>query len=768
MRVVILGSKIKLLPKTLPTSLRVKSIYFLYRLFGLLAFPLFLLYAGWRVLRDGRYSRGLGERFGFLPRDTFGTRPGGIWLHAVSVGEVLSAIALLKELKTRLPETPVWVSVATLAGRELAEQRLQELATGVFFAPVDMVWIVRLVLRRLQPALHINLETELWPNRLREVKRSGAMVLQANARISDKAWPSYQRLRALWGPVLSHIDWLGAQSENDAARFRALGYRGKLEDIGNLKFDFNPAGKAVAPELAALLESWRDRPLWIAASTVADDIEEEDVVLDAFASLGNQVRLLLAPRKPERFELVAEKLRTRGHAFVQRSAMQGSAKGQASILLLDSLGELGGLFPYAHVVFVGGSLCRWGGHNILEPAYFGKATLTGPHMHNFAVIQKKFLEANAVEVVSAANLAGRVQAMVQDDGGMGLRAQALAESLRGVAGRLADRTVDHLDEGLAHPRLPGAELTWPLCGLWRMGAALRSSMSSSPRRLPAAVISVGNVSMGGTGKTPVTLALAEAFHARGKRVGILTRGYGRSGSGNRILMPGDRADVGQTGDEAQIYLAKGRFAVGIGANRYEVGRELLNRFEADVLLLDDGFQHRQLHRDFDLVLIDAASPFPGLRVPPVGLLREPLGALSRANALLLTRVEKGRRYGSVRALLPADKPLYVAEESLSLSRPVEDEDALAFCGLGNPGSFRLSLERLGLSKLPLRVYPDHHAYSAAEQEALRLQAHTLVTTAKDAAKWSRPEDLVIVEQRYELPQELLEEAFLAAEGAEGA
>jgi tetraacyldisaccharide 4'-kinase len=675
------------------------------------------------------------------------------------VGEVLSAIALLRELRTRLPETPVWVSVATLAGRELAEQRLAGLVAGIFFAPVDMAWIVRRVLRLLRPALHINLETELWPNRLRELKRAGARVMQANARISDKAWPSYQRLARFWGPVLSHIDWLGAQGESDAARFRALGYRGPLEDIGNLKFDFNPAGRPVAPEVVALLEGWRDRPLWIAASTVADDLEEEDIVLDAFASLGNQVRLILAPRKPERFALVAEKLRMRGLAFVQRSTMEG----QGNILLLDTLGELGALFPYASVVFVGGSLCRWGGHNVLEPAYFGKPILTGPHMQNFAVIQKKFLEADAVAVVSSANLAERVMALAQDDGGMGERGKALADSLRGVAGRLAERAVAHLNEGLPHPRLPGAGFTWPLAGLWRIG----SSMHPAPRRLPAAVISVGNLSMGGTGKTPVTLALAEAFHARGKRVGILTRGYGRQSSAQRILLPGARAPVVETGDEAQLYLASGRFAVGIGAKRYETGLDLLNRYEADVLLLDDGFQHKRLYRDFDLVLIDAASPFPGLAVPPVGLLREPLEALERAHALLLTRTEQGRDYTALRELLPQSKPLYVAEETLALSRPVEDEGALAFCGLGNPGSFRLSLDRLGLGHLPLRVFPDHHAYSDAEQEALRLEAHTLVSTAKDAVKWRRAAELVVVEQRYALPQALLEEAFLAAERTEG-
>jgi tetraacyldisaccharide 4'-kinase len=741
-------------------SLRVKFHYLLYRFFGWAVFPLFLLYAGWRVAKNGRYARGIGERFGFLPHDTFGTRPGGVWLHAVSVGEVLSAVALLRELRGRMPETPVWVSVATLAGRDLAEARLARLSAGVFFAPVDMVWIVRRVLRQLQPALYLNLETEIWPNRLRELKRAGARVMQANARISDKAWPSYERFGWFWGSVLRHIDWLGPQSESDAARFRALGYRGPSEEIGNLKFDFEPAGKAVAPELERFLESWRDRPLWIAASTVADDIEEEDLILDAYQSMGNQVRLLLAPRKPERFAHVAAKLRARGLSFVRRSTMEGSG----AILLLDSLGELGALFSYATVVFVGGSLCRWGGHNILEPAYFGKPILTGPHMQNFAAIQTKFLAARAVEVVSAASLSERVLALSANDEGQGVRAKTLADSLRGVAARLADRSAVEIGLGMPAVELPGAALTRPLAAGWRAAATRRIE----GRPLAAAVISVGNVSMGGTGKTPVTLALAHALRARGRRVGILSRGYGRGSSVPLTLLPGEKALVFQTGDEAQQYVAAGTFAIGIGADRYETGRQLLDRYEAEVLILDDGFQHRGLHRDFDLVLVDAALPFPGLDVPPVGLLREPLEGLKRADAILLTRTESGRGYKRLRERLPETVSVYEAREELGLSRPVEDRDALAFCGIGNPGGFRLSLERLGLGHLRVRAFPDHHRYSEAERKALRLEAHTLVTTAKDAAKWPDGEDLVIVEQRYVLPQELLEKAFLAAEGAEGA
>jgi tetraacyldisaccharide 4'-kinase len=750
-------------------SLRVTFTFLLYRLLGLLAFPLLLLYAARRVAANSRYRHGLAERFGFLDRSLFGTKPSGIWLHAVSVGEVLSSISLIRELKRRLPETAVFVSVATLAGRELADQRLAGLADGVFFAPVDMAFAVRRVIRTLNPILHINLETELWPNRLRELQRSGAKVAQVNARISDKAWPSYQRLRWFWPAVLAHIDWLSPQSPADLDRFRALGYTGPAEAVGSLKFDFEPSAKPIAGDLQQFLASWLDRPLWVAASTVGatsnTDIDEEDAVLDAYLSLGNHVRLLLAPRKPERFAVVAEKIRARGIPFFERTSL---AQGSGGILLLNTLGELSALYAHASVVFVGGSLCRWGGHNILEPAWFGKPILTGPYMQNFAAIQQQFLAAEAVAVVeSPAQLPDRLRALLEHGDGLGARAQSLANSLRGVSQRLADRVIPLAEQGLPLSPLPAAGLTRPLTFLWKLAAA----RPITPRRLPARVVSVGNLSMGGTGKTPVTLALAGELVRRGHRVAILTRGYRRQSRRQLILLPGEQASPAETGDEAQLFLRDGRFAVGIGADRYQTGRALLDRFEADFLLLDDGFQHRQLHRDFDLVLIDSLLPFPGGDVPPAGLLREPLDALRRAHAFLFTKTQAHREYTALRQLLPPHAPVFTAEERVTLTRPVEDpSNSLAFCGLGNPAGFRLSLDRLGLHQVPLAVFPDHHNYSLATQNELRLRAHTLITTEKDLTKWKDSRDLVRVRHAIQLPPPLiaaiLEEPFLPPQGAE--
>lgn len=716
-------------------SLRVKLTYLLLRLAGAALLPLLLLYAAWRCVRQPAYYKGMKERLGFLPPHIPSTKPGGVWLHAVSVGEVLSAIALLKKLRAALPETPVFVSVTTLAGRELAESRLAGLCDGVFFAPVDFPFAVRRVLRRIAPALFLNFETEIWPHRLREVKRSGAKWAQVNARISDRAWPSYRRLSWLFRAVLPQVDFLAAQSEADGARFRELGYPGEVVLAGNLKFDFDPTGKAVAPELAAWLAG-DSRPLWIAASTTGGSVDDDDAVLDAFQWMAGRVRLLIAPRKPERFEVVAGKLAARGIVFARRSAI-----GKSDVLLLDSIGELAGLLGHASVVFVGGSFNETQGHNILEPAFYGKPVLTGPNMRNFAEIQAAFVAADAVRVVARPSQLGEAVLAALGDVELGLRGQQVALALRGAASRLVEPLAGLLGEGVPKGLLPLSTLLTPLSLPW-VWVSRRSVVA---RRLPVPVVSIGNLSMGGTGKTPLVIGLGRRFVDEGMRVGILTRGYGRRSSRLFALAAGETADRAETGDEAQLFLREGRFAVGIGGDRYRVGRMLLERGDLDVILLDDGFQHRRLHRDLDLVCVDGLRPFTGWGVPPAGWLREPLSALSRADGFVVTRGREGVAMTGMARVL-GDQPVFAARTREWIEGLPEAGRRVAFCGLGNPGSFRQSLDRLGLGSVDLVVFPDHHEYTGADWAQLREMGEVRITTAKDAVKLGAVEGLFVVEQ----------------------
>jgi len=211
-----------------------------YRALTILAFPLFILYLALRVVRDRRYAHGLRERLGSLPRSFHRTVPGAVWLHAVSVGEVLTAVPLLKQMKAAMPWAPVYVSVTTLAGRAMADQKLAGLAAGVFFTPADMVFAIRAVLRTLKPALVVVMETEIWPNLFREVKRTGAGLAIVNGRISDRALPSYLRLRRIFPVVLAAVDAVLAQTEQMRQRFLAIGAP-RVTLGGNLKYDFTPS-----------------------------------------------------------------------------------------------------------------------------------------------------------------------------------------------------------------------------------------------------------------------------------------------------------------------------------------------------------------------------------------------------------------------------------------------------------------------------------------------------------------------------------------------
>ena len=678
-------------------------------------------------MRQAAYFKGMTERLGWLPANIPSTRPGGIWLHAVSVGEVASVVPLLASLRTALPDTPLFVSTTTLTGRALAETKLVGFCDGVFFAPIDFPFAVRRVLRRLSPALVINLETEIWPNWLREAKRSGAKWAQVNARISDKAWPQYQKWQWIFASILPQIDFLAAQSEGDAARFRSLGYERDIAMLGNLKFDFEPNAASVPADIVAWIGAQSPKPLWVAASTTAlGEVDEDDAVLDAFVALNGRVRLLLAPRRPERFAIVLNKLRERGIPFAQRSRL--AEAGNADVLLLDSIGELASLFSLADVVFVGGSFNATEGHNILEPACFGKPIITGPRMGNFAEIQLRF-RGIVEELARPEDLAAAVAKLIADDSGAGRRAGELAASMRGVAARLTPTLVAMYGEGVPKGLFPMSSVLQPLSAPW----VWVSRRSVDSRRLPVPVVSVGNLSMGGTGKTPMVVALAELYAGEGKRVGILTRGYGRATTRNVLIGPGEAAPTrAETGDEAQLLLRAGDYVVGVGTDRYEVGKALLERYPVDLLLLDDGFQHRRLERDFDLVCVDALRPFPGWSVPPAGLLREPIEALQRASAFAITRGRRGVKYSGLERVL--GKPPFVVSTIETLDALPKHERPIAFCGLGNPASFRQSLDALGLRDVELMTFPDHHEYTARDLADLRKRGDLWITTAKDAVK----------------------------------
>jgi tetraacyldisaccharide 4'-kinase len=749
--------------------LRLRLIYLLYRFLQWLTLPAIVAYLLGRVLKDRRYLTGLRERLGFLPSHWKQDAGGAVWLHAVSVGEVLALAGLVSCLRRRLPGVPLFVSVSTLAGRAVAEQRLAPLVEGVFFAPLDYCFAVRRVLRTLRPSLLIVAETEIWPNLYREAARVGCRLLLVNARISDRAAPRYRRLKWFFGPVLDLADRILAQSATSQQRYRELlSCPNIVECFGNLKYDFNPGAVRVPAAVEQWMERLRPTDIVVAASTMPPafpgDVDEDQVVIDVFRKLAAErpgMLLIHVPRKPDQFEIAAQKLTRAGVVFVRRSVLdqQSPACVPPCVLLLDSVGELSGLFSVADAVFMGGTLAQRGGHNVLEPAFFGRAVVIGPHMENFPEIAAEFRQAGAcVEVNSAEELAGALLRLLRDTElrrEVGRRAKSIAESRRGAAERAAEAACELYARAIPRfrPAWPSWIVLWALSRLWVAGVRLKRAWDSNRRqRLATPVISIGNLAMGGTGKTPFVAWLARSLNASGLRPAILTRGYRRRGRVELLLVaPGEERPVEHTGDEAQMLIRATRTPVGISARRAAVARLMEQRFRPDVFVMDDGFQHWRLARELDIVLLDGLAPFgDNGEVFPLGSLREPANALERAGVVVVTRAGRHcprqaieatvRRYNARAPIFYADiVPLYwedLANRERWAPKELPFKRAGAFCGLGNPAAFWRTLEQLGCRPAWRRAFADHHRYTVWELERIKASARALglealLTTEKD-------------------------------------
>ena len=705
------------------------------------------------------------ERLGGRPASFKPTAAGSIWLHAVSVGEVISSIRLLEELRIRNPTVPLFVSVTTLAGRAIADQKLGALVNGVFYSPIDYQFAVRRVLRRIRPALLVVLETEIWPVLYREVKRADAALVIVNGRISDRAFPRYRVFRALFRPILAMPDAIFVQSEQDRARYIAIGApQERVSALGNLKYDASPA-QSPPPKLATdLMTLLRPGAVWIAASTMppadSDEVDEDDIVIRAYRELIERhprLLLILVPRRPERFDEAARRLAAAGLRFVRRSEDTiDPGITLPCVLLLDSMGELATLFPLADVVLVGGTLARRGGHNILEPAICGKAVIIGPHMENFPAIAFDFRAHHAVlEIANPADLAGAVDRLLADEGlryELGARASELAAKRSGAAEAAAIKILKLHDFAIPVWDRPGptTPILWLLSKLWIAATRRKQAREVAHAQcLSAPVISIGGISMGGTGKTPVVDLLAEKLRGQDLQPGILTRGYRRKSIEKCLVVSAGAAIAARkTGDEPQILIRSGFAHVGIGSDRCMTGRLLEEKLKPDIILLDDGFQHRRLQRQLDIVLIDTLNPFDGGSVFPLGGLREPIESLSRADAIVLTRIQPHREYRGIRAKIRAvnpGAPIFSAQvepkcwinEKTRERLATPPRPVIAFCGLANPSSFWRTLAVLGIEPVFRWAFDDHHHYT--HWQLRRLASHArdrgaavLLTTEKDA------------------------------------
>jgi 3-deoxy-D-manno-octulosonic-acid transferase len=412
----------------------------LYTLLLYLALPFASLIVGVRGLTEREYWRGGWARFGFGPRRA----GGGIWLHAVSVGEVQAAVVLIEALRARSPALEITLSCATPTARTRGRALLPGL--DVRYAPYDLPGSVRRCLRGLRPRMLIVLETELWPNLLHQARSAGVPILIASARVSARSARLYQRLPGLLRGTLAAGVWVGAQTDADAQRFIALGVPAQRTSVvGNIKFDRTPPSGLARRGAELRARYAAGRPVWVAGSTHAG---EEPIVLEAHRRVCQaqpHTLLILAPRHPQRFDAAAAAAVAQGFRCIRRSIE--SFGGDDQVLLLDTLGELAEFYAAADVAFVGGSLVAVGGHNLLEPAALGVPVLSGPQQFNSPEVARVLTAQGALTMVhDAAELAAALTRLLADPqarAAQGAAGRAAIAANRGALERLLS-LIDHL------------------------------------------------------------------------------------------------------------------------------------------------------------------------------------------------------------------------------------------------------------------------------------------------------------------------------------
>jgi 3-deoxy-D-manno-octulosonic-acid transferase len=424
-----------------PRRGKLPTVYFLYSFLTLFVFVVVSPYFLYQAIRYKKYIGSLRQRLGYLPITFNIDGEESIWIHAVSVGEVLTARALVEDLRTRYPRLRLFLSTTTVAGQQVARRNIQNV-DAIFYFPFDFAFIIRRTLKLVRPRVFVMMETEIWPNLLRLCRTRGVKTVVVNGRISSRSYPRYRVIKLFFRHVLADVDRFCMQSEESARRLIDLGAEpAKVSVTGSLKFDSLkiPTPVAHGKPRERVLRYFRANPgriVVVAGSTVRG---EEVAVLRAFERIRTTMPgalAILAPRQPERFGEVERIARDAGFATTRRSDLPIDSEPRADVVVLDTLGELAQLYQVATVVFVGGSLVDHGGHNILEPAIFGKPIVFGPHMHNFKEIADTFLSNDAaVRVPSDRELEEALLALVTDPvrrAALGAAARALVEANRGA------------------------------------------------------------------------------------------------------------------------------------------------------------------------------------------------------------------------------------------------------------------------------------------------------------------------------------------------
>ena len=782
-------------------------------------------------------ERGFVERirqsvFGIFPSNALEKveKKNCIWVHAASVGEIVATSPLIKEFRKEFPKSPILVSVVTTSGYEMANRIIKD-ADSIIYYPLDFPWLAGQVLKRIHPRVFLPVETEMWPNFLKMARKLRIPVMMVNGRISDKSVKRYRYLHSMLSDMIGTMTKFAMQSPIDADYIKRLGAPPELVTVtGNTKFDqtytdVSPEEKQKILDDMGLADS---EGIFLAGSTHRG---EEAFVLQAFKAVREKhpkVKLVIAPRELLRTMEVIHICKSAGFAVATRTDLQEHPGTGHDIVILNTIGELGKVYSIGDVIYVGGSLISHGGHNILEPAAHGKAIVVGHNMFNFKDTHALFTKRDAcITVKDAEELARQISRLFdepQERRRMEQETLAIVNENKGAARKSAIILHEMLEEyeakenalhvratekvenlqtyfiNLVHSKeVHGIFLNVIMVVLYCFSMIYRLLVNMKlagykvgifrREKLDCFVISLGNVTVGGTGKTPTAQRLARDIRDMGYRVVILNRGYrakwhgdvGVVSDGETLHMPASEA-----GDEA-FMLAKHLPSVPvlIGAERAVTGRYAIEHFGAEVAILDDGYQHWQLQRDLDILLVDAVNVFGNGHILPRGTLREPISHISRADVCLMTKVDQAaegsrehirstvHRYNEdalimesihqPRCLIPmVEWYKNISGDGLDVSE-IRGKHIMAVSAIGNPASFEQTLSDLGAVIIESLRYPDHHDYTMKEMEEVLHQAEAqgveaIVITEKDAVKipaevvqeeWGIPVYVICVEVTFQ-------------------
>jgi len=795
-------------------------MYLVYNFLIILVLILWVIpYYTYRLLTEKGFGRRFRQSLGNVKHSEIEkvARKDCVWIHGASVGEIVATSPLVKQIKKEMPERPILVSAFTVGGYDMAKRIIPE-ADAVIYFPLDLPFVSESLVKRIQPGVFMPVETELWPNFLRSIRERHIPVMMVNGRISEKSVKTYRYLYSIWDDILKTVTRFCMQSSIDADYIASLGAdKNKIFVTGNTKFD-----QTYAEVTSQDLQRYKKElglgdvhPVIMAGSTHPG---EEKALLKSFKEVRRiypDARLLIAPRKPARSEEIAAMAEKAGFSVGFRSQMLEHEPAPKAVVMLDTLGELGRLYSVADLVFVGGSLNKTGGHNVLEPAAHAKPVLVGPNMQNFKDSYALLSKVGACRMVkNGEELTGEILRILQDDAlreKMGKASFQVICDNRGAdvktiyylkdlmelnaqpAKKYAEypvnirnvydkdgKVLSHADAAIQYITKLAYGPDMPFSG-WLLLTFLRSmsyvyDFAVSTKltlykwhifrrvKLPAFVVSVGNITVGGTGKTPTVFSIVQMMKEKGYKVVVLNRGYkahwtkdiGVVSDGSKIYMTANEA-----GDEAFL-MAKTLPGVPviIGKNRSVTGKYAVEHFHAEVIVMDDGYQHWSLQRDLDIVLVDTITMFGNGNVLPRGILREPLRNLDRAHVFLLTKTDQSSVMNKLelREILACYNPRALVAESIHKPKDfveisnwynsvdnrialdeLRGKQVLVFSAIGNPASFEQTLSSIGVQLLEAVRYPDHHDYGMSElqyidERAAELGAVAIVITSKDAVK----------------------------------